>query len=98
MGRLASLIVSGPTGGVDNVCASLARRGAAARRGHHRARSLVAPMSRCAAAIAVASCQGDAQGVAKYRGEPLLMAAAAHHSVVPVSVRLQVDVDPYSSC
>jgi primosomal protein N' (replication factor Y) (superfamily II helicase) len=91
-GRLASLIVSGPDpGAVDNVCAVLARRAP-----HQEGVTVLGPS---VAPMALLRGRHRRRFLLKARRDiavqPLLHAWLAQIGL-PNSVRLQVDVDPYS--
>jgi primosomal protein N' (replication factor Y) len=91
-GRLASLIVSGPDpAAVDNVCAALARR-APRQDGIAVLGPSVAPMSLLRGRHRRRFLLKAARDVAV---QPLLHGWLKHIGL-PGSVRLQVDVDPYS--
>jgi primosomal protein N' (replication factor Y) len=91
-GRLASLIVSGPDpAAVDNVCAALARR-APRQDGIAVLGPSVAPMSLLRGRHRRRFLLKAARDVAV---QPLLHGWLQHIGL-PGSVRLQVDVDPYS--
>jgi|FEC22Drversion2_1045045.scaffolds.fasta_scaffold00378_34 primosomal protein N' (replication factor Y) (superfamily II helicase) len=91
-GRLASLIISGPDpSAVDNVCSALARRAP-----HHDGVTVLGPST---APLALLRGRHRRRFLLKTSRDiavqPLLRGWLAHIGL-PGSVRLQVDVDPYS--
>ena len=92
-GRLASLIVSGPDpAAVDNVCAALARR-APQQDGRHGARALGRAARAAARPPPPAVSAQDRRAISQCSR---CCTPGWREIGLPGSVRLQIDVDPYS--